>query len=94
LGGDPGMGNLENSSPTEVVVEADGVPNFRKRAEREKSRGLRWERLCLGGRRTKRSLEAIPKWKIVPFALAMARWGGVMGNRVIFHVPGCPRLGN
>lgn len=60
-----------------------------EKAEREKSRGLRWERLHLGGRRTKRALEEISKWRIVVFALASV-WGGwVMGNRVIFHGPGC-----
>lgn len=49
----------------EVVAEAEDVLEFG-----EKSRGLRWERLRVGGRRTKRGLEAIPKWRIVPFALA------------------------
>lgn len=39
------MGNLENSSPTEVVLEADGAPELRERTERQRSRGLRWERL-------------------------------------------------
>lgn len=48
----------------EVVAEAEDVLEFG-----EKSRGLRWERLRVGGR-TKRGLEAIPKWRIVPFALA------------------------
>lgn len=56
---------MRDFTSEEVVAEAEGIHEFV-----EKSRGLRWERLRVGGRRTKRGLQAIPKWRIVPFASA------------------------
>lgn len=52
------------------------MQEWRESRELEEGRGLRWECLHVGGR-TERSLEAIPKWRIVLFALASvwAGWG-------------------
>ena len=44
------------------MLEMEGVHRLVKKAEKEEQRAQ------LGGRRTERSLEAIPQWRIVPFA--------------------------
>ena len=46
----------------EVMVEMEGVHQLGEKAEREEQRAQ------LGGRRTERSLEAIPQRRIIPFA--------------------------
>lgn len=56
------MGHLENAPLVEGMVEMEGVHWLGEKAEREEQRAQ------LGGRRTERSLEAIPQWRIVPFA--------------------------